>query len=91
MWEANRIFIIDLATKSFRGLFQPENITSYGIDGLYYYKNSLIAVQNQMQRIVRFFLYGSTGRGGGLKDYLGLVSIDRLCAFGDRKAKVKNF
>ena len=55
----NQIFIIDLKTKSFCGVGQPDDVTTYGIDGLYFYMNSLIAVQNQMQRVVRFFLDGS--------------------------------
>ena len=52
----NMIFRIDLESRSFQGLIHPESVTTYGIDGLYYYGNSLIAVQNQMQRITRFFL-----------------------------------
>jgi hypothetical protein len=52
----NQIFIIDLKTRSFQDLPQPENVTTYGIDGLYFYNNSLIGVQNQMQRVVRFYL-----------------------------------
>jgi sugar lactone lactonase YvrE len=57
--SGNMIFKIDLETRSFQGLIHPESVTTYGIDGLYFYENSLIAVQNMMQRITRFFLVES--------------------------------
>ena len=57
--SGNQIFVVDLKTKEFHALPMPEFVTTYGIDGLYFYKNSLIGVQNQMGRVVRFFLDAS--------------------------------
>ena len=52
------IFLIDLQTKKVSNLQPQFNSTLLGIDGLYFYKNSLIAVQNGVRpnRIIRFFL-----------------------------------
>ncbi len=50
------IYAIDIKSKRFFLLPAGDRITTYGIDGLYYYENSLIAVQNGMDRISRFFL-----------------------------------
>jgi len=46
------IFTIDIKTKDFSLIASPDSITTYGIDGLYFYENSLIAVQNGMDWIV---------------------------------------
>lgn len=52
------IHIADLKTKSVSQLASPSTMTLLGIDGLYFYKDSLIATQNGVnpQRVVRFFL-----------------------------------
>ncbi len=53
---ANDIYSVDLATKTFKALQSPENVILSG-DGLYFYRNSLIAVQNETyNRIARFYL-----------------------------------
>ncbi|MGH7598041.1 MAG: hypothetical protein ACREOI_16950 [bacterium] len=52
------IFKFDLTTKQHIKLSAPENLAWIGIDGLYFYKNCLIAIQNGINphRVVRFFL-----------------------------------
>ncbi|MFP4548996.1 MAG: SMP-30/gluconolactonase/LRE family protein [Fidelibacterota bacterium] len=53
------IFRLNLADRSINYLKTPENVTTTGIDGLYRYENSLIAVQNGLgsgTRVVRFML-----------------------------------
>lgn len=52
------VFKIDLETKKITRITLAENSTMLGIDGLYFYQNSLIAVQNGVnpQRLVRMFL-----------------------------------
>ena len=53
------IFRLNLSNKSIHYLETPENVTSTGIDGLYFYENSLIGVQNGLgpaTRIVKFDL-----------------------------------
>lgn len=52
------ISIIDLATKKIRTVRHPRNICTFGIDGLYWYENTLIGIQNSsgMERIVKFDL-----------------------------------
>ncbi|MBN2280886.1 MAG: SMP-30/gluconolactonase/LRE family protein [Candidatus Marinimicrobia bacterium] len=50
---------INLKTKEISFLKTPQNATTIGIDGLYLYNNSLIAVQNgfgEASRVTRFFL-----------------------------------
>ena len=50
---------MNIKTKSIKYLDYPENSVSIGIDGLYFYKNSLIAVQNgfgEANRISRLYL-----------------------------------
>jgi glyoxylase-like metal-dependent hydrolase (beta-lactamase superfamily II) len=50
------IGVLDIATKTFKGLEHPKNVYLSG-DGLYYYQNSLIAVQNGgLRKITRFYL-----------------------------------
>jgi len=46
---------IDTGTKAYRPLAHPAHITLYGIDGLYWYRNSLVGVQNGLSRVVRLF------------------------------------
>lgn len=52
------IFKIDLQTRQVTRLTAAPDLTLLGIDGLYFYKNSLIATQNGVnpQRVVRIFL-----------------------------------
>ncbi len=52
------ISLITLSSKKVRILPHPANFTLAGIDGLYWYKNSLIAIQNGFgtPRVSRFFL-----------------------------------
>jgi sugar lactone lactonase YvrE len=52
------IFAIDLKNKSHVKLTVPVNTTVVGIDGLYFYKDSLIATQNGVKpnRVLRLFL-----------------------------------
>lgn len=52
------VTVIDLESGSVRGLAHPASITMAAIDGLYFYNNSLIAVQNGYiaHRVARFFL-----------------------------------
>ena len=50
---------INLKTKEISYLATPKNVTTVGIDGLYFYENSLIAVQNgfgEANRVSRFYL-----------------------------------
>ena len=51
------VTVIRLDNKSYFALSNPEDITMTGIDGLYFYKNSLIAIQNHRPpRVIRFYL-----------------------------------
>jgi WD40 repeat protein len=52
------IFVSEVKSKKFVKLERPENVSLLGIDGLYFHKGSLIAVQNgsRPHRIVRAFL-----------------------------------
>jgi len=53
---ANGLLRIDLATQKITSLAHPNNILLVGCDGLYFYDNSLIAIQNFLNRIIRFDL-----------------------------------
>ncbi len=57
------LFAWDIATETLSRLEVGENISVYGIDGLYWYENHLVAVQNGIRphRVVRFKL-DETGR-----------------------------
>lgn len=52
------IFIIDLATKKISNVAPSADSMLLGIDGLYFYKDSLVAIQNSAapHRVVRLFL-----------------------------------
>ena len=52
------VFKIDRRTKSISQVVAPKNLTSLGIDGLYFYRGSLLAIQNGISphRLVRFWL-----------------------------------
>lgn len=54
------IFRIDLRTKNVTQLMPDENITLLGIDGLYYYRGRLVAIQNGVSphRVIRLRLNG---------------------------------
>jgi hypothetical protein len=50
---------IDLATKQFQLLRKADNISDAGLDGMYFYKQSLIGIQNpdlHPGRVMRYFL-----------------------------------
>lgn len=55
---ASGIYEINTATKQINKISFPDSICTLGTDGLYFYKNSLIAVQNGINpnRVVRLFL-----------------------------------
>ncbi|MEP6923838.1 MAG: hypothetical protein ABI954_05200 [Pyrinomonadaceae bacterium] len=55
---AKGIFIIDQQTKKITNLSPPADSTLLGIDGLYFYQGSLLAVQNGVNphRVIRFYL-----------------------------------
>jgi len=52
------VYVIDRRTKSVRLLIPPRNGALIGIDGLYFYRGTLLAVQNGLRpnRILRIFL-----------------------------------
>lgn len=58
------ISIINVESKTYFTLPHPENLSLAGIDGLYFYRNSLIAVQNghRPARVIRFFLNENLNR-----------------------------
>jgi sugar lactone lactonase YvrE len=55
---ARGIFDIDVKARSVTRLAPPPNVTLHGIDGLYFYKGSLIAIQNGVNphRLIRLAL-----------------------------------
>ncbi len=50
------VYKIDVPTKKMRFLSAPEGVSHAGIDGMYYYKGSLVCVQNGLKRISRLYL-----------------------------------
>jgi hypothetical protein len=53
---------VDIASKQFKLLAKPRNITDAGLDGMYLYKGSLVGIQNpdlHPGRVVRYFLNSS--------------------------------
>lgn len=60
----NGISVIDAKTGRSAPLAFPENVALAGADGLYFYENSLVAIQNfdQPNRVARFFLDNSGNR-----------------------------
>lgn len=50
------LYYIDIQTRELSVLRHPDTFTTYGVDGLYYFDNSLIAVQDGVMRISRFYL-----------------------------------
>lgn len=57
------IFRVDMASKQITQLKAGENVTLLGIDGLYYYRGKLIAIQNGItpHRVVSFSITGKNG------------------------------
>lgn len=55
------IFRVDIENDKIQKVFAPETTLLKGIDGLYFYKNSLIAIHNgtKPNRVVRYFLNDS--------------------------------
>jgi hypothetical protein len=55
---ADGVNVVDLETGKYKTLKTPDNITLFGIDGMYFYDNSLLAVQNAIfpNRVVRYML-----------------------------------
>lgn len=62
-WSAG-ISVVDVGTRSVTTMAHPDNITLSGVDGLYFYKNSLVAVQNgpKPERVIQYFLDGGLAR-----------------------------
>lgn len=58
---------IDIETSKHFLLTHPEDISLYGIDGMYFYKNSLICMQNGLQRVSRFYLNEKGNKVLGMK------------------------
>lgn len=52
------IFVVDMETKNIEPLINHPNFSLLGIDGLYFYKNSLVAIQNGVtpHRVLRLYL-----------------------------------
>ena len=52
------VLVVNLRTKSYYPLSHPTNLSLCDIDGIYFYQNSLIAIQgtNRPPRLVRFYL-----------------------------------
>lgn len=52
------LFVFDVQTKQLTHLEHADNISLFGLDGIYFYKGSLLAVQNgtNPQRVVRLYL-----------------------------------
>jgi len=61
---AKGVFVVDLETKRCAPLAPAPDSTMLGIDGLYFHRGRLIAVQNGVNpnRVVRFFLSKDLGR-----------------------------
>ena len=58
--EGVSVFNVDAKSRSQLG--HDDNVTLSGMDGLYVYGNSLIAVQNGINRIVRYYLNAKSDR-----------------------------
>ncbi|MBN2135134.1 MAG: SMP-30/gluconolactonase/LRE family protein [Acidobacteria bacterium] len=54
--EFDGIYRIDIKTKKLTLLPHPDDVSLSGVDGMYFYKNSLVCVQNGLNRISRFYL-----------------------------------
>ncbi|MDH4272033.1 MAG: hypothetical protein OEW18_08665 [Candidatus Aminicenantes bacterium] len=56
----NGVYKIDLPSKESRLVTHPEMMTLSGIDGLYFYDNSLVGIQPSLDRVCRFY-FNPTG------------------------------
>ncbi|MGE5679782.1 MAG: TPR end-of-group domain-containing protein [Bacillota bacterium] len=55
--HSNGVIKVDLQSRGYKEVAHPENISLNFIDGLYFYKNSLIGIQNfGFNRVARFYL-----------------------------------
>ena len=52
----NGVYKINMSSKESRLVSHPETMTLSGIDGLYFYDNSLIGIQPSLNRVCRFYL-----------------------------------
>ncbi len=50
------LYKIDFNTRKLSLVEHPDSFSTYGIDGIYYYKNSLLAVQDGLMIIARYYL-----------------------------------
>ena len=72
---------VDVATKQFKLLSKPLNISDAGLDGLYFYKGALIGVQNpdlHPSRVVRYVLnpqWDTITRADVLETYSALSEL----------------
>ncbi len=55
------IYKLEISTKKLNYIAEPKDCATKGIDGLYFYNNSLIAIQNGVlpKRVTRYFLSGN--------------------------------
>ena len=55
---------VDLGSKEVRVIENPTKVTDASLDGMYFYRNSLIGIQNGIHpgRVLRFWLDGSLSR-----------------------------
>ena len=62
-WSAG-ISVLEIATRSVLPMPHPENISLSGVDGLYFYKNGLVAVQNgpKPERVIQYYLNSALDR-----------------------------
>jgi hypothetical protein len=63
------IFSIDVATKNITKLNSPDSVTLLGIDGIYFYQNTLLAIQNGVnpQRVIKLSLSDNLKEINGLE------------------------
>ena len=54
--NSNGTFIIDISSRYVSQLAHPDDVALCDIDGMYFYDNSLVCVQNGINRICRFYL-----------------------------------
>jgi sugar lactone lactonase YvrE len=50
------ITVVEVSNKKLYSLSHPDNIMLFAIDGLYYYKDSLIAIQTPLNKVTRYYL-----------------------------------
>jgi len=59
MTASNGAYYIDIPKKTAKPIAHPDHMTLSGVDGLYFYQNSLVCVQSRLNRISRFYLNGA--------------------------------